>query len=140
MEWGLSFFTGFCGKRCRKKNKVAISINVKALIKQLDSFVPYLIISYIDNPNLKNLENIKVQDALHIYCLIDENCKNSLEIEEFYDWLGEDSKWVFKGIYAGFVTHRGFMSSYLSERKHYTLLYKLLMDLKKTKDENDKKA
>ena len=116
------------------------SVNVKKLINELNSFIPYLITAYTNSSYLNSLDNIRVQDALFLYTLINSNCKDIREIEEFYNWLGEDCKWMYRGVYSGFMTRHGFMLSYVSERKHYALLYKLLMDLKKIKDENDNKA
>lgn len=105
-----------------------MELHVSNIKTCLDAFVPLVIPKYLEDPDF-NFAAISSQDAIVIYTMIVNNCSCVLDVQELYEWLDSDYQWIYK-LSGNFSNFGQFLQYYWEEKKHYKLLYKILLDIK----------
>lgn len=112
--------------------------NIYTFKSMLEPFVQRLIKKYIDNESgfIISMDLIEEDDARFLISLIKRHCFSIFDIKFYLFWLNSDQVSCF--LMPEFNTKNincidSFFDLFIKQRRHYSLVYKLLVDLKRLK-------
>ncbi len=105
---------------------------------ELGAYIPFLAIRYVDSPLNFNLAQVDASDARFLISLIYNNCKCVQDLRRFYLWLGSNPTWMHAPPFSSHRDWNDFMGIYINNDKHVYLLFKIIMDLRRMSNEEDR--